>query len=85
VNQGFCNLFLAVGGLCGLVLINRGQRSAGLALVFYACAVATCAGLVLLATTSAYAGGVVQAGLGAIALLLTYRSAVTSHSVQVKV
>jgi len=75
INQGFYNLLLALGGLGGLVLLGRGHREAGVALVRYACVFAVGAGLVLLATTSAYAGAFLQAGLGAIALLLTFRGA----------
>jgi len=82
INQGFYNLFLALGGLTGLVLIRRGSHTAGEALVCYCCAFAVCAGIVLLLTTKAYAGFALQTGLGATALALMYRDHLRRQSAQ---
>ncbi len=73
VNQGFYNLFLALGGIAGLVALARGREAAGLALMQYVCAFAVGAGIVLLVTTAAHAGGILQAGLAGAALLLLHR------------
>jgi putative membrane protein len=50
-NQGFYNLFLAIGIVAGLVLIAGGSVAAGRAIVLFACACMIGAGLVLLATS----------------------------------
>jgi putative membrane protein len=52
-NQGFYNLFLAIGIVVGLVLIAAGQADAGRAIVLFACACMVLAGLVLIATSRA--------------------------------
>jgi putative membrane protein len=49
-NQGFYNLFLAVGAVAGVVAVNAGQVEAGRALVLFACGSMAAAGIVLLAT-----------------------------------
>jgi len=49
-NQGFYNLFLAVGALVGLVMVWAGSDTAGRALVVFACASMVGAAIVLLAT-----------------------------------
>ena len=49
-NQGFYNLFLALGILAGLGLVATGQVEAGRAVVLFACACMVGAGAVLLAT-----------------------------------
>lgn len=49
-NQGFYNLFLAVGGLAGLIALHAGSPDAGRALVALACGSMLGAAAVLLAT-----------------------------------
>jgi putative membrane protein len=78
VNQGFYNLFLAVAGVAGLILLSRGKTQAGHALVCYMCASAVGAGVVLAFTTIAYGGAVLQALPAAIALALMFRSSSSS-------
>jgi putative membrane protein len=46
-NQGFYNLFLAVGTLIGLGLVTAGDATAGRAIVLFACGSMVAAGLVL--------------------------------------
>jgi putative membrane protein len=43
-NQGFYNLFLAVGAVAGVVAVNAGQIEAGRALVLFACGSMAAAG-----------------------------------------
>jgi putative membrane protein len=50
LNQGFYNLFLAVGILGGLALIASGDPDAGRPVVLFACLCMVGAGLVLIAT-----------------------------------
>jgi len=52
-NQGFYNLFLAVGIVAGLGLVATGQTDAGRAIVLFACACMVLAGVVLIATSRA--------------------------------
>jgi putative membrane protein len=52
-NQGFYNLFLAIGIVGGLALIASGQTDAGRAIVLFACACMVLAGIVLIATSRA--------------------------------
>ena len=54
-NQGFYNLFLAVGIVGGLALIASGSVDAGRAIVLFACACMVGAGLVLLSTNRRFA------------------------------
>jgi putative membrane protein len=49
-NQGFYNLFLAVGAILGIVLVNTGDATAGVTLAAFACAVMGGAALVLITT-----------------------------------
>lgn len=49
-NQGFYNLFLAVGAAAGVVVATLGHEDVGLALVLLACGSMLAAALVLLAT-----------------------------------
>jgi putative membrane protein len=49
-NQGFYNLFLAIGIVGGLALIAAGSVDAGRAVVLFACACMVGAGAVLLST-----------------------------------
>ncbi|NMO52318.1 DUF1304 domain-containing protein [Actinoplanes sp. TBRC 11911] len=48
-NQGFYNLFLAVGAVAGVIVLHAGSRDAGLALVGLACGCMLGAALVLVA------------------------------------
>jgi putative membrane protein len=77
VNQGFYNLFLAVAGVVGLLLIRRGKAEAGRALVGYMCASAVGAGIVLAFTSIAYIGALLQALPAAIALAVLFRPSST--------
>lgn len=52
-NQGFYNLFLAVGIVVGLGLVAAGHVAAGRAIVLFACACMVLAGVVLIATSRA--------------------------------
>ncbi len=54
-NQGFYNLFLAVGIVGGLALVASGSTDAGRAVVLFACACMVGAGLVLLSTNRRFA------------------------------
>ena len=49
-NQGFYNLFLAIGALVGAVLALAGQETVGLALILFACGSMVSAALVLVVT-----------------------------------
>jgi len=54
-NQGFYNLFLAVGVVGGLGLVVSGSVDAGRAIVLFACACMVGAGLVLYASSRRFA------------------------------
>ena len=54
-NQGFYNLFLAIGIAGGLALVAAGSAEAGRAVVLFACACMVGAGAVLLATNRRFA------------------------------
>lgn len=70
-NQGFYNLFLALGLFGGLALIAAGQVEAGKAVALFACACMTGAGLVLLATSRRFArAAMIQALPPAIAIVI---------------
>jgi putative membrane protein len=49
-NQGFYNLFLAVGSIIGIVLVAVGHTAAGAAVVIFGSASMALAGLVLMST-----------------------------------
>ena len=71
-NQGFYNLFLALGILAGLFLIATGNQVAGKALVIFACATMVGAGAVLLATNRRFlTSAAIQAGPPLVALIAT--------------
>ncbi|WP_158867581.1 DUF1304 domain-containing protein [Leifsonia sp. AG29] len=53
-NQGFYNLFLAVGAIIGLVLYGVGMRGPGLALILFAMASMAAAAVVLVTTGRGY-------------------------------
>ena len=48
-NQGFYNLFLAIGAVAGVVAMNTGHAEAGRALILLACGSMVAAGVVLVA------------------------------------
>jgi putative membrane protein len=61
-NQGFYNLFLAVGILAGLAMVAAANAEAGRAIVLFACACMVGAGVVLVATNRRFlAAGAMQA------------------------
>ncbi|GAB1646487.1 DUF1304 domain-containing protein [Krasilnikovia sp. MM14-A1259] len=72
-NQGFYNLFLALGALTGVVLVAGGSadmNTAGHAVLIFACACMVGAGMVLLATSREMIRAVlIQAVPPALALL----------------
>jgi putative membrane protein len=72
-NQGFYNLFLAIGIAVGLVLVATGQGAAGRAIVLFACACMVGAGAVLLATNRRFLpAAAIQAGPPLVALLAAF-------------
>ncbi len=71
-NQGFYNLFVAIGGVAGIILYKAGKAQAGLALVSYTCFFALGAALVLASSTTAYPGALIQGVPPALALLGVY-------------
>jgi len=73
-NQGFYNLFVALGGVAGLVLYRYGRIQEGLALVCYTCLFALGAGVVLASTTTAYPAAAIQGLPPLIALIGLYFS-----------
>ena len=62
-NQGFYNLFLAVGTLVGVVLALAGTEDVGLALVLFGCGSMLAAATVLIATDRRMARAAVTQGL----------------------
>jgi putative membrane protein len=69
-NQGFYNLFLALGVAIGLGLIWTGQREAGRAIVFFACGSMVAAGAVLVLHNSRFArAAAIQVGPALVAIL----------------
>jgi len=69
-NQGFYNLFLAVGIAVGLGLVAAGQQPAGEAIVAFACASMVGAASVLLATNRRFlTAALLQAGPPLVALV----------------
>jgi putative membrane protein len=70
-NQGFYNLFLAIGTAAGIGLASGGNHDAGIALVTFACGSMLTAALVLITSNRALArGAMVQGLLPALALLV---------------
>jgi putative membrane protein len=69
-NQGFYNLFLAIGTAAGIGLAAGGNHDAGLALVTLCCGSMVAAALVLVTSDASKArGAIVQGTAPAIALL----------------
>ena len=71
-NQGFYNLFLALGGVAGLLLLHKGKQAQGLTLLVNMCCFAVGAGLILSLTTTAYPLAFLQAGPPLTALIGFY-------------
>ncbi|MCG8670505.1 MAG: DUF1304 domain-containing protein [Pseudomonadales bacterium] len=71
-NQGFYNLFLAFGGIAGLLMYRAGKVKEGVVLVSYMCWFALGAGLVLAYSTTAYLGAMVQGLPPFLALVAMY-------------
>jgi putative membrane protein len=53
-NQGFYNLFLAIGAVIGLILYGVGQHAAGIALIIFATASMLGASIILVTTGRGY-------------------------------
>jgi putative membrane protein len=71
-NQGFYNLFLALGVAGGLALVLAGSVEAGRAITLFACACMVGAGAVLLSTNRRFArSAAIQAVPPLIAIVLT--------------
>jgi len=62
LNQGFYNLFLAVGAVLGVLLVLLGVTTAGWTLVVFACASMLAAATVLASTGAAYRGTALRQG-----------------------
>jgi len=71
-NQGFYNLFLALGIFLGLFLNKTDNKVMGFTLVAYICTFALGAAVVLALSTGAILGAVVQGLPGMIVLVLLY-------------
>ena len=69
-NQGFYNLFLAVGALAGIWAILLGGPEIGRTLIFFTCGSMALAGLVLVVTDRRLAGSaLIQAAAPVVAIL----------------
>jgi putative membrane protein len=69
-NQGFYNLFLAIGAAGGVLVLNMGYVEAGRTLVLFACGSMTLAGLILMFTDRRFLrAGLLQAVPPFVALL----------------
>lgn len=73
INQGFYNLFLAVGGMAGLYYLNT-NRAVGYALILLVSFSAVGAGLVLALTSNAYLLSFLQAVPAAVVFAKVYPS-----------
>lgn len=75
-NQGFYNLFLAVGALLGIVLLGAGSRVAGLTLMSFTSASMVLAALVLiLSNRKMIRPALIQGGPAVLCLLFTLLAA----------
>jgi putative membrane protein len=70
LNQGFYNLFLAVGAFAGLALMGTGRPGAGMTLVSWNCASMLAAAVVLAASSPQMIRGAVIQGLAPLVFLL---------------
>lgn len=71
INQGFYNLFIAVGGIAGLYQLKR-NKVVGYALILFTCFAAVGAGVVLAASSRAYLLAFLQAAPAAVAFCSIY-------------
>lgn len=71
LNQGFYNLFLAVGIVVGLILLHSGAAAEGRTLVVFCCACVLAAALVLAVSDRRMMRAAVAQGLPAALALLT--------------
>jgi putative membrane protein len=79
-NQGFYNLFLAIGAITGVVLLASGLHAAGYALVFLSAGSMLAASLVLLSLGRRFAAAALTQGLSPlIGLALTAIAIATSR------
>lgn len=70
-NQGFYNVFLAVGAGLGLVLLGTGLTQAGLALAIFACASMVAAALVLITSSpKLWRAGLIQGAAPLLGIVL---------------
>jgi putative membrane protein len=71
-NQGFYNLFLAIGVIGGLLLVATGSVEAGRAIVLFSCACMVGAGTVLVSSDRRFASSAaIQAVPPLLAIILT--------------
>ncbi len=72
-NQGFYNLFLAIGAVGGVLVLNLGDVEAGRALILFACGSMALAGLILMFTDRRFVrAGLVQAGPPLVAIVFWF-------------
>lgn len=70
-NQGFYNLFLAIGAVVGLIFYGVGQHAAGLALIVFTTASMIAAAAVLVTTGRGYVRpAIIQGSLPLVGLVL---------------
>lgn len=62
-NQGFYNLFLAIGAIIGLILLGIGMHAAGLALILFTMASMLAAAIVLVTTGRGYVRPAIVQGI----------------------
>lgn len=74
-NQGFYNLFIALGAIAGLVLFKKGNAVVGKTLISFTNLFALGAGLILALSSSAYMSAALQGGPALLALVALYLSA----------
>lgn len=72
-NQGFYNLFLAIGALVGVALIALGDSkdTIGWTLIVFACGSMVAASLVLISTGKSYAAAAVTQGVSPLVAVIT--------------
>ena len=71
-NQGFYNLFLALGLIAGIILVKKDRAEKGITLIGYCCLFAFGAGVVLALSAGAFLGAAVQAVPPMIVLIFLY-------------
>jgi len=71
-NQGFYNLFLALGLITGMIFVKNGSVEQGITLIGFCCLFAFGAGVVLALSAGAFLGATVQALPPMMALIFLY-------------